>query len=103
MEDGHEFHSPIMDACHFFLTSFKLLLIGGGIALLTNLYRKAMTFEKGHCAPDPEKVIFYNQVGEIQEKVEEIYKKSINADLTTDLAFKNQKLVAWLLNRSKES
>jgi hypothetical protein len=33
-----------------------------GIALVTNFYRKAMAFEKGHFPSDPEKVSFYNQV-----------------------------------------
>jgi hypothetical protein len=35
------------------------------VTLLTNLYKKAMAFEKGHSNPDPEKVAYLNQIEEI--------------------------------------
>lgn len=61
-----------------------------------------MAFEKGHSALAPEKVTFFNQVVEIQEKVDEIFKK-FNTVQSKKLEFKNQKIIAWLLNRSKEA
>ena len=73
------------------------------VTLLTNLYKKAMIFERGHSNPDPEKTAYLNQIDEIQEKVEEIYKQGQNYDTDHDLEFKNQKIIAWLLNRNKEA
>jgi len=86
-----------------FLVFFRILFAAGGIAVIVNLYKKAMIFEKGHCIPDPQKLAFQNQVTEIQEKVEEIYKKQFNTQQGTDQVFKSQNLIAWLLNRSKEA
>lgn len=98
-----EGENALFQTTQLFLVIFRMILAVGGIALITNLYKKAMVFEKGHCGPDPEKAAFYNQVSEIQEKVEEIFKKSSNAAQSSDKAFKSQNLVAWLLNRSKEA
>jgi hypothetical protein len=86
-----------------FLVVYRILFAVGGIALIVNLYKKAMIFEKGHCIQDPQKAAYYNQVTEIQEKIEEIYKKSTNTSHGNDQVFKSQNLVAWLLNRSKEA
>lgn len=49
----------------------------GALALVINLYRMSMKIEKNHCAQDPEKVSFLNQVGEIQDRVNEIWKDKV--------------------------
>jgi hypothetical protein len=33
-----------------------------------------MAFEKGHCAMDPEKKSFYDQVEEMSDQITELYK-----------------------------
>lgn len=63
----------------FIVSMYKIFVLVIGIALVVNLYKKAMIFQQGHCSPDPQKVAFYNQVTEIQEKIEEIHKKTSNA------------------------
>lgn len=49
-----------------FIVIMKSLLCLFAIALMTNLYKRAMSFEKGHISEDPEKQAFFNQVDEIQ-------------------------------------
>ena len=90
-------------ALWFFLVAYRLIMFMAGVAVLTNLYRKAMIFEKGHCIQDPQKVALRNQMTEIQERIEEIYKKQFNTSQGNDQVQKSHNLIAWLLNRSKEA
>lgn len=82
---------------------FRLLILIFGCALVTNLYKKAMSFEKGHAAMDPEKKSFYDTVEEISVQISKLYKDMTNKSQHHSDRFENQKIVAWLLNRSKES
>lgn len=63
-----------------------------------------MVFERGHYVPNEAKEEFMEQVAEIQTQVNFLYKKKNNTSLLNDTeAGGNQKIVAWLLNRNKES
>ena len=55
--------------CVLFIYCFKILIALYAGSLMVNLYKKAMTFEKGHANIDPEKEAFNNQIDEIQGKV----------------------------------
>jgi hypothetical protein len=48
-----------------FMTIIKALLCLFAISMTTNLYKRAMSFEKGHMSVDPEKLTFKAQVEEI--------------------------------------
>lgn len=56
----------ILDYSMIFIVIMKSLLSLFAIAMMTNLYKRAMSFEKGHISDDPEKQAFYNQIDEIQ-------------------------------------
>ena len=56
---------------------------------MTNLYRKAMAFEKGHSVMGPDKAAFLGQIDEIKEKVDEIFKLGNNSSVSNDIEFKN--------------
>ena len=75
LEDGHQSQSLRFQAAQVADIILKFLAASAGVALLTNLYRTAMNFEKGHSAENPNKIAFYNQVTEIDEKVTEIYRQ----------------------------
>lgn len=100
--NGYSHSDVVFDMSVMFIYSFKIFIAVFAIALMTNLYKKAMTFEKGHASIDPEKEAYFNQIDEIQDKVQQIFKFTNNSTESNDLDFKNQKLVAWLLNRKKE-
>ena len=64
---GNYSHGGVMlNYSMLFIVIMKSLLCLFAIALMTNLYKKAMSFEKGHISEDPEKLAFYNQLDEIQ-------------------------------------
>ncbi len=50
----------------------------------------------------PDKQVFLNKIDEIQEKVEEIFKLTVKSK-KNEIELKNQKIIAWLLNRNKEA
>ena len=52
---------------------------------------------------DPEKKGFYDQVEELSGQINELYQDMTDQSLNHSDRFENQKIVAWLLNRSKES
>jgi len=58
--NGAHPHKTMLMIAQFIQTSFQVVLGLGAVALTVNLYKEAMKFEKPHCAPDPEKVSFYN-------------------------------------------
>ena len=62
-----------------------------------------MNFEKGHESIDPTKQQIEDRVNEIQIKVEEVVELSNAGDSSQQYSFKNQKIIAWLLNRNKEA
>ena len=62
-----------------------------------------MVFERGHYVPNETKEEFLEQVAEIQNQVNFLYKKKNNTSQVQEEAGGNQKIVAWLLNRNKES
>ena len=63
-----------------------------------------MVFEKGHYVQNEAKEELMEQIEEIQTQVNWLYKKKNKTTILTDEeAGGNQKIVAWLLNRSKES
>lgn len=55
----------MLNYSQMFISCVKGLLILFAISMTTNLYKRAMSFEKGHLSVDPEKQAFYNQVDEI--------------------------------------
>jgi hypothetical protein len=64
---GNYSHGGVMlNYSMLFIVIMKSLLCLFAIALMTNLYKRAMSFEKGHISEDPEKQAFFNQVDEIQ-------------------------------------
>lgn len=75
------------------------------MALVTNLFKKAASFEKGYEIITPEKQGFYNDIQEMKEKVNQIYNLKVikNSQKMKSLQGKNKKIVAWLLNRSIDS
>lgn len=85
-----------------FIAVIKALFCLFGISMTTNLYKRAMSFEKGHLSVGPEKQAFYNQIDSIEQQVEDIFKLQNSSTLQSDVEFKNQKIIAWLLNRNKE-
>ena len=94
--------SVMLNYSHLFIVIMRALLCLFAISMTTNLYKRAMSYEKSHLSIDPEKQAFYNQVDEIQQQVEEIFKITNSSTLQNDVEFKNQKIIAWLLNRNKE-
>jgi uncharacterized membrane protein YhiD involved in acid resistance len=93
----------MIQAAWFVQSVFRVIMMLGALALTINLYRMAMKHEKNHCDKDTDKIAYLNQVEEIQERVEEIFKNTSKDSQSSDICFKDQKLVAWLLNRSKEA
>jgi len=87
----------------FFIIVQKVLTFTLGISLAVNLYKQAMAFEKGHNIQNPDKQSFIETIEEIHNKVEEIADFTGNTDTNTGFSFKNQKIIAWLLNRNKEA
>lgn len=85
-----------------FLEIFKFVMIVIGTSILTNLYRLAMTFEKGHKLVDPNKEAFRATIDDIEQKIEEIFKLQVDST-KSKVEIKNQKIIAWLLNRNKDS
>ena len=69
------------------------------------LYSKATGFEKGSEIITPEKAQLINELKEIKEKVNQIYQKKIKgADYQdVNMQMKNEKIVAWLINRNRKS
>lgn len=49
-----------------FIVMSKSVIALFAIAMMTNLYKSAMQFEKGHLAEDPEEIAFKSQIDEIQ-------------------------------------
>ena len=74
-----------------------------GLALLINLYNKAMAFERDFMPMDPELENFNTMVDEMSVQVSEIFKILKNQNHVDDMKFANQKIIAWLLNRNKEA
>jgi len=68
----------VLKMTQLFITVSKICIISAAIAFITNLYKKAMIFEKGHSAMDPAKVTFRETVEEINDKITQIFKKSMN-------------------------
>jgi hypothetical protein len=93
----------VIKMTNLFINVSKIAIVSGLIAFLTNLYKKAMIFEKGHTVLDPAKVTFRETVEEINDKITQIFRKSMNVQQSQDSDYGNEKVIAWLLNRSKES
>ena len=62
-----------------------------------------MVYERGHYVPNENKEEFYEQISEIQHHINFLYKKKNKTSHESDVEVGNQKIVAWLLNRSKEA
>ena len=52
---------------------------------------------------NPEKEAIKSQLEDISERVEEIFEQVDDTSKTDVVDYNNQKIIAWLLNRSKES
>ena len=85
------------------IVCFKFLFIIICLALLTNLYKQALIYEDGHSVMNPEKEAIKSQLEDISERVEEIFEQVDDTSKTDVVDYNNQKIIAWLLNRSKES
>lgn len=86
----------------FLFTLNRGIIYMFGISLAVNLYKQAISFEKGHVIVDPQRLENEYKIDEIQRVIDEIKELSNNSGSITDYSFKNQKIIAWLLNRNKE-
>lgn len=102
LQDGRNIDSAMFQISKMFLEIFKFVMIVIGTSILTNLYRLAMTFEKGHKLVDPNKEAFRATIDDIEQKIEEIFKLQVDST-KSKVEIKNQKIIAWLLNRNKDS
>lgn len=89
--------------CKICVVFFKFMVIIITIAFLSNLYKQAIIYEDGHNVINPEREAIKSQLEDISTRVEEIFNAVDDTAKTDVVNFDNQKIVAWLLNRSKES
>lgn len=102
LKNGKKVDSTIFQISKMFLSLFKLVIIITSSSILTNLYRLAMIFEKGHKIVDPNKEALKSTIDEIEQQVEEIYNIHVDSN-KNKVEINNQKIIAWLLNRNKDS
>jgi hypothetical protein len=92
-----------LEFCWTILLIVRYSVFFFGIALIVNLYKRAMAFEKEFIPDDPEKEQLNSNIEEILGAIEEINNANSDDSTLNDNKFENQKIVAWLLNRNKEA
>lgn len=103
LKDGYHYYDWKLMLCQIFIVSMRLFTLIFACALITNIYKQAMVYERGHYVPNENKEEFYEQISEIQHHINFLYKKKNKTSHESDVEVGNQKIVAWLLNRSKEA
>lgn len=78
-----------MNFCNVVLTVVRYGLIFFGLALIINLYSRAMAFEKDFIPDDPEKEALNQNIIEMQDMVSEIYKSQFDDIHVNDNKFEN--------------
>lgn len=75
---GHTHETFDLHIIQLMIVFFRLIVLIFGVALITNLYTKAMAFEKNHAAMDVEKKAFYDTIEEINTQINELYNELTN-------------------------
>ena len=79
----------MLDFCWFILIAFRNSMWFFGVALIVNLYKRAMAFEKEFIPDDPEKEQLIQTVDEINELVQAVHNAHFDTKHENDNKFEN--------------